>query len=265
MLRPGPPVPCRAIVTIGKTWPSVEAYYAEAPAGAQSSEIYCGMYWRAPDDLRSWEIRLVELVGEVIAVPSPSGPVELLASDVEPDVVRLVLDYLPTERNLSEARHALGGLADVDPATLDAFLAEAASFETAAAKRRRAIRRAGFVRCEPSTLPPPDVDVPADMGNLDWPTIGGAAAAALDAGVDPLDFDALANYFAGRLEREEQGWALSLFSDPIRIGCGYTGGRHRTACLQATSSRVAVISSLVAESAAKERLPRPTRPTVSWI
>lgn len=84
---------------------------------------------------------------------------------------------------------------------------------------------------------------------------------------DPLDLDAVADALEQRLEPAAQPWAFSLFRDPICIDSenAYVGGRHRSVCLQQSGAEEAVAEFTGAQQAARQTLPAPEKPLVSWL
>jgi hypothetical protein len=127
--------------------------YAAHPGNPWGDECDCGIA-TAPEVGDQWRITVAEGAGLVFAVCLADGRVRLLATNVyDHEVVLAVLAHLPTPGSLPEASRALAGLADVDDATLDTFMADAAAYRTADEERDATIYRAGFVCCEPAALP----------------------------------------------------------------------------------------------------------------
>jgi len=161
-------------------------------------------------------------------------------------------------------------VATVGPRELDLFLTDVAGYGKAQTAHEEAITRAGYVCCDPATLPLIEIELDPEMLSADWPTIGSAAATTLGAGVDPRDAAAVDARLHDQLDERSLLWALRLFSEPITIGdtspeTAYVDGRHRSACLRRTESPVAVIYSLAAEETARQRLSPPPRPIVPWL
>jgi hypothetical protein len=109
--------------------------------------------------------------------------------------------------------------------------------------------RRAFRVVQLSSLPITDIDLVGWPGaDVDWKTAAAVAVQVFNAGIDPIDRDAIERAVNQRQTRKrDREWIIDLFRDPIAIYAKsrrWSNGRHRVEAMRRAGASECVVQVL---------------------